>query len=224
MTIQKYSLKVNSLTLSFASSSVSVNDIMNEYRATAPCDLLVQIFRGGDRKILNNFEIIDLTVSGHERFEAYESSRVVYFTVNGERFVTDKPAIRADEILEIAGLFPVSDYFVALMLAGIENVVLSKDEAINIKSLGEPRFEVELKDKAFTISVEGKKHLLRNAVVTGEEILRVSGKLPVADFELIQKFKDQRRTAIGLGTRVDLSAEGIEKFVAIPCDQREGAA
>lgn len=223
MTTQKYSLKVNSVSLSFASTSVSVNDILSEYRATAPCDLLVQIFRGGDRKILNNYEIIDLSASGHERFEAYESSRVVYFTVNGERFVTDKPAIRADEILEIAGLFPVSDYYVALMLTGVENVLVSKDEAINIKHLGEARFEAALKDKAYTISVEGKKHLLRNAIVTGEEILRVSGKLPVTDFELIQKFKDQRRAPIGLGTRVDLAAEGIEKFVAIPCDQREGA-
>lgn len=222
MTTQKYLLKVNSLTFSFASSSVSVNDILKEYRATAPCDLLVQIFRGGDRKILNNYEIVDLSASGHERFEAYESSKVVYFSVNDEKLVTDKPAIKAEEILEIAGLFPVSDYYVALMLSGSENFIVSNDEAINIKNLGEARFEATLKDKAYTISVEGKKRLLRNAVVTGEEILRVSGKLPVTDFELIQKFKDQQRSHIGLGTQVDLAAEGIEKFVAIPCDQREG--
>ncbi len=222
---RNFSVTVNSLELHFNSEAISAREVLHKYNEnqSTAVDLLVQVARGGERTILQDHHSIDLSVPGIERFEAFRASTAVYFFVNDKKYVTDQTVVTVNAVLEIAGLFPVTDYKLSLQKNVNENLVLSKEEEIKLQVLSTPHFRADLKDRVYTIQVDGLKHVLSEEKVTREQILLVAGKIPADNFELIQKLHDKRRLPITKDMWVDLSGEGAEKFVTIPCDQTEGA-
>jgi hypothetical protein len=222
---EKFSITVNSIVFKFNGENETSRNILDKFNShsLSQCDLLVQIFRGGERKILLEYESVDLSSPGVERFEAFHSAQVNYFMVNEKKFITDKVTLHVNSILEIAGLFPVTDYKLSLLKNESENLVLSKEEEINVRALANPHFRADLKDRIYTIQVDGVKHVFEKEKVTMEQILLVAGKTPVKNYELIQKFHDKRRVKVTPEMWVDLATVGTEKFVTIDCAQREGA-
>lgn len=74
----------------------------------------------------------------------------------------------------------------------------------------------------YLIKVDKKKYQVKVDALSGREILTLAGKVPVENFQLRQKFKGGLVKKIGLDQVVDLTEEGIEKFMTIPLDQTEG--
>jgi Multiubiquitin len=61
-----------------------------------------------------------------------------------------------------------------------------------------------------------------SAVLTGREILVLAGKVPPEQFLLSQKLRGGQATKIDLNERVDLRTPGVERFMTLPKDQKEG--
>jgi len=73
----------------------------------------------------------------------------------------------------------------------------------------------------YKIIIDGAPFITSNFGPTGREILAIAGKKSER-FELIQKFTLGRTETIEANERVDLRICGVEKFVTIPLDQRNG--
>lgn len=76
-------------------------------------------------------------------------------------------------------------------------------------------------EKRYRIRVDNKKFDVDKQVLTGKEILVLTGINPDR-FQLNQKLRGGMVKRVGLDERIDLSEPGIERFMTIPLDQTEG--
>jgi multiubiquitin len=65
----------------------------------------------------------------------------------------------------------------------------------------------------YRIKVNEHFYLFEQKIITGKEVLKKSGNIPVECFTLYQKFKKCDFEKIDLNEEVDLSKKGIERFV-----------
>lgn len=72
------------------------------------------------------------------------------------------------------------------------------------------------KGKKYRIRVDEKKVLLDHEIVTGEEILKSAGLLPIECYSLYLKEKGCDFKLIRSHDKIDLSDEGVEHFISNP--------
>lgn len=74
----------------------------------------------------------------------------------------------------------------------------------------------------YLILIDRQKFKVEKEQMSGREILRLAGKIPVERFQLNQRFKGGKVSKIGYDEEVSFVEAGIEKFMTIPLDQTEG--
>lgn len=84
------------------------------------------------------------------------------------------------------------------------------------------RTEKPNEDIKYRFKVDQEVHLSEKEHLTGREILTLAGIVPVQNFLLRQILHGNQPKPIGLEEVVDLSKPGIERFVTIPKDPRDG--
>jgi hypothetical protein len=65
----------------------------------------------------------------------------------------------------------------------------------------------------YRVRVDDEKHLVKDDVVTGRQILEIAERKPVEDYVLILRVWDEDNEIIGLDDEVNLARRGIERFV-----------
>lgn len=78
--------------------------------------------------------------------------------------------------------------------------------------------------KQYQFKVDKDKFTVDHHIVTGHEILTISGRLPVEQYRLDLKMKGGRTQQVNLDDRVDLTEPGLEKFLSLKLDQTEGGS
>ena len=219
--MSQYKIKLNNELCSFNSREVLGKDIIKCIDGNF--DTLVLVARGEKREVVSLDSVVDLGTEGTERFEAFDSATAKTFSLNSKVFYTNDSELSVKSILEYAGLFPQNDYYLGIEEGTGNAIYLSRDTDVNISALQGKNLLALLKDEAYSIKVGGTRYFFSDDKVMGEKILTTAGKLPITEYQLVQKFQGKRRELIAPDDIVDLAEPKIEKFVVVPCDQTEGS-
>lgn len=78
------------------------------------------------------------------------------------------------------------------------------------------------KGKKYRIRIDNTKYVVHTNEITGSQLLELAGKVPVEQYRLYKKLKHGQSIDIEYNQVVDLSVHGVERFMTIPLDQKEG--
>ncbi|MDB5433392.1 MAG: hypothetical protein JWP35_4508 [Caulobacter sp.] len=78
------------------------------------------------------------------------------------------------------------------------------------------------KPKLFRVQIDKQILETANASPTARELLTLAGKTPAEQYALYLKRKGGQPERLAIDQHVDLTDEGIERFVTLPLDQTEG--
>ena len=100
---------------------------------------------------------------------------------------------------------------------GVEWEVEEEDLEAAAKSGKPPR-----RAKRYRLRVDREYFTVAETTLKGREILLLAGKTPPDHFLLSQKLHGGQAKKIGLDETVNLRAPGVERFMTLPKDQKEG--
>jgi hypothetical protein len=100
---------------------------------------------------------------------------------------------------------------------GVEWEVEEEDLEAAAKSGKPPR-----RAKRYRLRVDREYFTVTETSLTGREILLLAAKSPPENYLLTQKLHGGQAKKIALNERVDLTAPGVERFMTLPKDQKEG--
>lgn len=113
---KKYRIKIDDKVLVFDNESVIGSEILTKAGFTPiECYSLYQKLKGCDFEKISSNEKVDLSKPGIERFVVKESE-VYHYSLDGEPETTDLSELTPMNILEFAGIKPMSDYYLVQIL------------------------------------------------------------------------------------------------------------
>lgn len=74
----------------------------------------------------------------------------------------------------------------------------------------------------YRIRIDREHFVVLEPCLTGRELLTLAGKCPPERYQVFQKLCGGRLQQIGLDEKADFTRLGVERFVTLPLDQREG--
>lgn len=79
------------------------------------------------------------------------------------------------------------------------------------------------RSKRYRIRIDREHHVVSEESMTGRELLKLAGKSPVNRYRIDQKLRGGETKKIGLDEEVSFCVPGLERFLTLPLDQREGS-
>jgi hypothetical protein len=76
--------------------------------------------------------------------------------------------------------------------------------------------------KRYVIRIDKTKYTVHVSHMTGRQLLELAGKVPPERYTISQKLHGGHVKPIGLDEEVDFTAHGVERFMTLPLDQKEG--
>ncbi|MEQ8360380.1 MAG: multiubiquitin domain-containing protein [Cytophagales bacterium] len=112
----KYKVRIGNEKYTFDQECVTGSEILIKAGYTPiECYTLYQKLRGCNFEKISSTEKVDLSKPGIERFVVKEPE-VFHYSVDGEPETTDLSELTPVKILELAGIKPVSDYYLVQVL------------------------------------------------------------------------------------------------------------
>lgn len=106
-----FKIKVDNDTFSFNTKIVNGEQILIKAGKTpVNCFTLYQKLKGCDFEKVSLDETVDLSEKGIEKFTVKEAE-VFHYLLDDEPETTDKKSLTANQILELGGILPVTDYY-----------------------------------------------------------------------------------------------------------------
>ncbi|WP_438853232.1 multiubiquitin domain-containing protein [Brevundimonas nasdae] len=121
------------------------------------------------------------------------------------------PVVTGQQLLEAARLFPTDEHLVFQYLEDGQLDELRLDETTDVRREGLERFVTFKSDRSFRITLDGRRFEWGLPFITGLQLKKLAGVEPAGyGVWLAQRVGDDR--LIGNAERVDLEAEGVERF------------
>jgi uncharacterized protein YegP (UPF0339 family) len=166
---------------------------------------------GDDRIADTEFEVFeDAEQEFRWRFQAPNNQVVA---VSGEGYER-APCTTIGEVEEA-----ISDVKEAVQNA---KVVVDLEDPVDVEEC-DRRGERPPEARHYRIRVGKDTYIVKESVVTGEQILRLAGKSPPNRWRLDQKLRGGQTNKVGLDEEVHVCEPGVERFLTIPLDQQEGS-
>ncbi len=77
--------------------------------------------------------------------------------------------------------------------------------------------------KKYRIRIDREHYIVEEPGLTGRRLLELAGKTPVECFMVVQRLRGGETKRIGLDELADFTTPGVERFMTLPLDQKEGA-
>ncbi|MDB4582385.1 multiubiquitin domain-containing protein [Draconibacterium sp.] len=111
---KRYKVKVDNEYFVFDNQFATGKEILEKaYKTPVECFTLYQKFKHCDFEKIDLNEKVDLAKSGIEHF-VVKPPEIFHYTVDGEPETTELKELTPNKILELAGIKPVSDYYLVL--------------------------------------------------------------------------------------------------------------
>lgn len=108
---KKYKVKIDNEYFIFDNQIVTGKEILEKvFKTPSECHSLYQKLKHNDFEKIDLNEKVDLTKPGIEHF-VVKAPEVFFYTVDNEPETTDQKELTPNQILELAGIKPVSDYY-----------------------------------------------------------------------------------------------------------------
>ena len=108
---KRYKVKIDGKSFVFDHHLVTREELLRKAGyCSIECFVLYQKFKGCDFEKIGAGEKIDLTKPGIEKFTV-KPTDIFHYSVDGEPETTDSKQLSPNQILDLAGVTPVSDYY-----------------------------------------------------------------------------------------------------------------
>lgn len=186
--------------------------------------LIFQYLSNGQLEELRLDELVNLANSEVEEFFTFKSDASYRFLINSRKFEWGSAEIPCEMVKRLARIDATSSNVWLEVRGGGKDIMFEDDALIPLDPDGLERLYTLPKEQpeSFEIKINGKKHTVTEAMISGKEILELAGLSPVESYTLRLKVAGERPRKIALDEQIDLSKPGIEKFKALPRDQTEG--
>lgn len=180
--------------------------------------ILILIEAAGSLEEVNLSETVDVYHRGVEQFVVFESDRLFYFSLNGQRLPWGSPYIQEDALRTI-GRIP-EDHAIWLERQSAVDRILIDGERIDLTA---PMLEkLYTKSKSWQLNVQGVLVTSDRPTILASDALKSAGFNPDKGWILILKVKGEPKQSIGLGDCIDLRKPGIEKLRLTPAEINNG--
>lgn len=105
--------------------------------------------------------------------------------------------------------------------AGSAEVIDKTDEPVDVEECAKHGHRPP-RARRYRIRIDKQRYVVDRPSMTGRDLLGLAGKTPVTRFRIDQKLRGGQTKQIGYGEEVLICAPGVERFMTIPLDQREG--
>lgn len=175
--------------------------------------VLVAILDSGDFEDVRLGETFDLRQKGAECFIAFKTDRDFKFTLNDRQLIWGNPILPAEVLYALSEL--ESDEVIFKEVRGGEDVLIERDETVDLDASGVERFITALRPiKGYVIIVNSREETVDNKRVTFEQVVQLSH--PNAPPDTNVRFSMTYRNAsskphageLGEGGFVDVKKEG----------------
>lgn len=126
---------------------------------------------------------------------------------------TDKPS--GFDLLAAAGRTPPKDFIILQILPDGMLEELRLDEHTDLKERGVERFIVVRSDRSFRLEINDRRQEWPASVINGTTLKRIAGSEPHT-VDLFRKGADGAEIEVTDDATVDLSGEGVERFLTRP--------
>jgi hypothetical protein len=79
------------------------------------------------------------------------------------------------------------------------------------------------RSERYRIRIDREHHVVEEEQMTGRELLKLAGQTPAGRYRIDQKLRGGETKRIGADEEVSFCAPGLERFLTLPLDQREGS-
>jgi hypothetical protein len=237
---ESYKFTFNEIKLTSYKKMVSGKEIFYIAGIEQPnCFVLYQKLKGHDFEKISLDKIVDLSISGIERFITKDSDTFVY-ALNGEHEMTDKKVLTAREILEFGAVDSEKFYLIQSFEDGSEkNYAYSYDEKIEMNCKGLVFITKEWLDiadveqygkkcelispaRSFRIKIDKNYHIVKGKDITKAEIIALEGK-PEVTYDAYKVLSNNPKPIKILDDEtVDLTEKCLVRFVLQPKEQQDG--
>ncbi|UQG60872.1 multiubiquitin domain-containing protein [Marinobacter sp. M3C] len=167
-----------------------------------------------------------MSLTGHpncrrtEQFIAFDSDRLFYVALNGQRFPWGLAHIREDVLRQVGGI--AEDQAIWLERRKVPDQLLAYGESVN---LDEPGIEkLYTQPKSWQLNVQGVMVNSEKPTILARDALNAAGFNSDKGWILVLKIKGEPKQNIGVNDVIDLRHPGIEKLRLTPAEINNGEA
>lgn len=169
---------------------------------------------------VNLDEPVDVYHRGVEQFIAFDSDRLFYVALNGQRFPWGQTHIREDVLRLVGGI--AEDQAIWLERRTEADQLLTDGESVD---LDEPGLEkLYTQPKSWKLNVQGVIVNFEQPTTLAVDALKAAGFNPDTGWILVLKIKGEPKQSIGMNDVIDLRKPGIEKLRLTPAEINNGEA
>lgn len=169
---------------------------------------------------VNLDEPVDVYRRGVERFIVFDSDRLFYVALNGQRFPWGQAHIHEGVLRQVGGI--AEDHAIWLERRNEPDQLLADGEYVD---LDEPGLEkLYTQPKSWKLNVQGVMVNSEQPTILASDALKAAGFNPDKGWILVLKVKGEPKKSIGMSDVIDLRKPGIEKLRLTPAEINNGEA
>lgn len=174
----------------------------------------------GVLEAVNLDETVDVYHRGVEQFIAFDSDRLFYVALNGQRFAWGQAHIREDVLRQVGGI--AEDQAIWLERRAEPDQLLAEGESVDLDAPGLEKLYTQ--PKSWQLNVQGVMVNSEQPTILASDALKAAGFNPDKGWILVLKVKGEPKQNIGMNDVIDLRNPGIEKLRLTPAEIINGEA
>jgi hypothetical protein len=157
-------------------------------------------------------DTVDVYQRGVEQFIAFDSDRLFYVALNGQRFPWGQTHICEDVLRRIGGI--AEDQDIWLERSNQPDQLLADGGCVDLDEPGLEKLYTQL--KIWKLNVQGVTINVEQPTIVASDALKKAGFNPDKGWILVLKVKGERKQVIEMSDVIDLRKPGIEKLPSYP--------
>lgn len=173
----------------------------------------------GVLEVINLDEPVDVYQRGVEQFIAFDSDRLFYVALNGQRFPWGQVHIHENVLRQIGCI--AEDHAIWLERRNEPDQLLD-DESVDLNESGLEKLYTQ--PKSWQLNVQGVIVNSEQPTILAREALKDAGFNPDKGWILVLKITGEPKQSINIDDTIDLRNPGIEKLRLTPAEINNGEA
>lgn len=165
-------------------------------------------------------DTVDVYQRGVEQFFAFDSDRLFYVALDGQRFPWGQAQISEDVLRQVGGI--AEDLDIWLERRNQTDQLLTDGDCVDLDEPGLEKLYTQL--KIWKLNVQGVIVNVEQPTIVVSDALKAAGFNPDKGWILVLKVKGEPKQVIEMSDIIDLRKPGIEKLRLTPAEINNGEA
>ncbi|MCZ0866747.1 multiubiquitin domain-containing protein [Dasania sp. GY-19] len=174
----------------------------------------------GELEAVDLDDTVDVYQRGVEQFFAFDSDRLFYVALNGQRFPWGQAHIGEDVLRRVGCIAENQDIW--LERRNEPDHLLADGDYVDLDESGLEKLYTQR--KIWKLNVQGVTVSVEQPTIVASDALKAAGFNPDKGWILVLKVKGERKQVIEMSDVIDLRKPGIEKLRLTPAEINNGEA